>query len=49
MIAISLDAFSVQTYCKLHEGCSEQDFSKAVNAVTLLQNAIPGMVYPQFV
>lgn len=49
MIAISIDAFSVQTYCKLHEGCSEQDFSKAVNAVTLLQKAIPGMVYPQFV
>ena len=49
MIAISLDAFSVQTYCKLHEGCSEQDFFKAVNAVTLLQNAIPGMVYPHFV
>ncbi len=49
MIAISIDSFSAQTYCQLHQGVSENDFAKAVNSVSILENAIPGMVYPQFV
>ncbi|MCR5189366.1 MAG: spiro-SPASM protein [Treponema sp.] len=49
MLAVSIDAFTAKTYCKLHEGCSEEDFSKALKAVSLLQEVIPGMVYPQFV
>jgi len=38
-----------QTYVKLHEGAKEGDFQKVFENVSLLQAAIPGMVYPQFV
>ena len=49
MIAISLDAVTEATYQNLHKNCPQGAFQNAVNAVALLQNAIPGCVYPQFV
>ena len=49
MIAVKLDAVTEQTYQKLHKNSPAGAFQKAVNAVALLQNALPGQVYPQFV
>ncbi|SEP75537.1 spiro-SPASM protein [Treponema bryantii] len=49
MLAVTLDAASDATYQKIHKNASEGAFAAAVNAVSLLQNAIPGCVYPQFV
>jgi len=49
MIAVTLDAASELTYKKLHKNSPEGAFQKAVNAVALLQNALPGCIYPQFV
>ncbi len=49
MIAVTLDAASEVTYQLIHKNSQSGDFSKAVKAVSLLQNAIPGSVYPQFV
>lgn len=49
MIAVAIDSFTAQTYTKLHQGSSPEDFSKAVAAISKLQGAIPGSVYPQFV
>ncbi len=49
MFALNLDSFTSQTYVKLHEGAKEGDFQKVFENVSLLQAAIPGMVYPQFV
>lgn len=56
MIAVSLDAFTVQTYKKMHgisddskENANENCFEKAVESIKLLSQALPGAVYPQFV
>ncbi len=49
MIAVTLDAVTEATYQKLHKNAPEGSFQKAVNSVALLQNALPGSVYPQFV
>ena len=49
MFAVSLDAATPETFTKLHEGCQNTDYEKALNAVKMLENSIPGMVYPQFV
>ncbi len=49
MIAVILDAASEPTYQKIHKNSPAQAFQTGVNAVALLQNAIPGSVYPQFV
>ena len=49
MIAVALDAFTEQTYQKLHKNAPEGSFNRAVEAVKLLSAAIPGAVYPQFV
>lgn len=49
MIAVTLDAASESTYQKIHKNAPENAFQTAVNAVALLQNALPGCVYPQFV
>ena len=49
MIAVTLDAVTEQTYQKLHKNSPEGAFQTALNAVALLQNALPGCIYPQFV
>ena len=49
MIAVTLDSITEATYQKLHKESPQGAFQKAVNAVALLQNALPGSVYPQFV
>ena len=49
MIAVNLDAFSEQTYQKLHKNSEAGAFQKAVNAVKMLSEALPGNIYPQFV
>ena len=49
MIALTLDAASESTYQKIHKNAPEGAFQKAVNAVAILQNVLPGCVYPQFV
>ena len=49
MIAVILDAATEQTYQKIHKNSPAGAFQTAVNAVVLLQNALPGSVYPQFV
>ena len=49
MIAVILDAASEQTYQKIHKNSPARAFQSAVNAVALLQSAVPGSVYPQFV
>ena len=49
MIAVILDATTEETYQKLHKNSPAGAFQKAVNAVALLQNALPGQIYPQFV
>ena len=49
MVAVTLDAATEPTYQKLHKNSPQGAFQKAVNAVSLLQNALPGQVYPQFV
>ena len=49
MIAVTLDAATEKTYQKLHKNSPDGAFVKAVNAVELLQKAVPGSVYPQFV
>ena len=49
MIAVNLDAVTEETYQKLHKNCPAGAFASAVNAVSLLSQAIPGSVYPQFV
>lgn len=49
MIAVTLDAVSEALYQKLHKNSPQGAFMKAVNAVAMLQNAVPGCVYPQFV
>ena len=49
MIAVILDAASEPTYQKIHKKCLAGAFQAAVNAVALLQTALPGSVYPQFV
>ena len=49
MIAVSLDAVTEATYQKLHKKSPEGAFQKAVNALAMLQQALPGCVYPQFV
>ncbi len=49
MIAVILDAASEQTYQKIHKNSPSKAFQTAVNAAALLQTAIPGSVYPQFV
>ncbi len=49
MIAVVLDSVSETVYQKLHKSSPAGAFQKAVSAVSLLQNAVPGAVYPQFV
>ena len=53
MAAVTLDAFTKETYAHLHPDANkafgEDAFEKAINAVNLLCQAVPGMVYPQFV
>jgi len=49
MIAVSIDAFSDETYKKIHKSCPENAFQSAVAAVKNLSEVIPGSVYPQFV
>ena len=49
MIAVILDAASEPTYQKIHKNSPAGAFQTAVNAVKLLQSALPGAVYPQFV
>ena len=49
MIAVTLDAVTEATYQKLHKNSPAGAFQTAVNAVALLQQAVPGSVYPQFV
>jgi len=49
MVAVSLDSATVETYKTLHKGATEENFSKALKAVEMLQSVIPGAVYPQFV
>ena len=56
MIAVSLDAFTKETYKKMHGitgGSGDNDlknaFEKAVNSIKLLCQVLPGAVYPQFV
>lgn len=49
MFAVSFDSFTAKTYSELHQGATEQDFNKAIQAVANLQQIIPGAVYPQFV
>ena len=49
MVAVILDAASEQTYQKIHKNSPSAAFQTAVNAVKLLQTALPGAVYPQFV
>jgi hypothetical protein len=44
MIAVILDAASEPTYQKIHKNSPAQAFQTGVNAVALLQNAIPGSV-----
>ena len=49
MVAVILDAASEQTYQKIHKNSPAGAFQTAVNSVALLQTALPGSVYPQFV
>ena len=49
MIAVSLDAVTEATYQNIHKNSPAGAFAQAVNAVAMLQNALPGSVYPQFV
>lgn len=49
MIAVILDAASESVYQKLHKNSPAGAFQTAVNAVSLLQNVLPGAVYPQFI
>ena len=49
MIAVTLDAASEAMYQKLHKNCPEGAFAKALASVNLLNSALPGCVYPQFV
>lgn len=48
MIAVCVDAFSLETYKKLHPGCGENAFAKSVEVIGKLRNAIGDNVYPQF-
>lgn len=48
MIAVSLDAFSNETYKKLH-GLDNVNMEQIVNNISKLYEIIPGAVYPQFV
>lgn len=48
MVAVSMDAFTAETYTRLHSGTKAEDFNSAVSAVSRLQTVIPGSVYPQF-
>lgn len=46
MVAVSVDAFTKETYSKLHgENCSLENTMKVIS---LLETALPGNVYPQF-
>ena len=53
MISVSVDAFTSQTYQKIHPDCScssvSNDFEKSVEAVKKLCAVLPNSVYPQFV
>ena len=49
MIAVQLDSATKDGYKKVRPDSNEGDFEKALQAITLLQNALPGCVYPQFV
>jgi len=49
MSAVILDAASETTYQKLHKNSPEGAFQTALKATALLQSALPGNVYPQFV
>ncbi len=49
MIAVIVDAATEATYQKIHKNAPAVAFQTAVNAVALLQKALPGCVYPQFV
>ena len=49
MLAVTLDAATEATWQKIHKNSPDGAFQKAVNAVSVLQNALPGCVYPQFV
>lgn len=49
MIAVVLDAVTEDTYQKIHKNSPAGAFQTAVNAVSLFQNALTDMVYPQFV
>ena len=54
MIAVSIDAFTLETYKKMH-GFADADLPQSfnmeylVNVVKQLSQAVPGSVYPQFV
>lgn len=51
---VKLDAFTEEKYCKMHINASDfssegkSAFSKAVEAVSVLNSLFPGDVYPQF-
>lgn len=47
MIAVSLDAFTDETYKKIRG--TEKSINDALGAVEMLESVLPGNVYPQFV
>lgn len=47
MIAVQLDAFTNETYIKIHN--VSEGFETAVESIKKLSSVIPGNVYPQFV
>ena len=49
MVAVVLDAATEATYQKIHKNSPAAAFQTAVNAIAILQNALAGCVYPQFV
>lgn len=49
MICVKIDAFSAETYKKIHINASDDDFDKILAAVETLHAAVPFCVYPQFV
>lgn len=49
IIVVKIDAFTADTYNKIHNCQGNEAFTKAVEAVKKLNAIMPGNVYPQFV
>ena len=49
MMALQLDAVSASCYKIIHEKADDTDFQKALQSVSMLSQALPGCIYPQFV